>query len=206
MSLKPAREGSATDKNHPAANDIIMAVTTIEPTRIRTERLDLVPATLELLESDRNDRQNLGRLLDAEIPGSWPPSLLDDETLGAFIQMIAEGGDPLFAAWYWVLDDPAGKGRVLIGTLGTATPPTLEETENRVLIGYSELDEFQDKGYATEAIRHLIPALFSNPGIQRIEAAIYPDLTATIQVLEENGFARAGEGFEEGTISYVLER
>ena len=185
---------------------MIMVVTTMKPTRIRTERLDLVPATLELLESDRNDRQNLGRLLDAEVPGSWPPSLLDDETLMAFIQMMTEGGDPLFAAWYWVLDDPAEKGRVLIGAVGTATPPTLEETDDRVLIGYSVLDEFQEKGYATEAVRHLVPAIFSNPGIRRIEAAIYPDLAAAIQVLEENGFARAGEGFEEGTVSYVLER
>ncbi len=185
---------------------MIMAVTTMKPTRIRTERLDLVPATLELLESDRNDRRNLGRLLDAEIPGSWPPSLLDDETLGAFIQMMTEGGDPLFATWYWVLDDPAEKGRVLIGTVGTATPPTLEETEDRILIGCSVLDEFQGRGYATEAIRHLVPALFSLPGIRRIEAAIYPDLTASIKVLEKNGFVCAGEGFEEGTVSYVLEK
>ncbi|WP_332450063.1 GNAT family N-acetyltransferase [Methanoculleus sp.] len=183
-----------------------MAVTTMKPTRIRTEHLDLVPATLEILEADRNDRENLGCLLDAEIPGSWPPPLLDDETLVAFIQMLGEGGDPLFAAWYWVLDDPAAGGRVLIGTGGTATPPTLEETEDRVLIGYSVLDEFQGKGYATEAVRHLIPALFAIPGIRQIEAAIYPDLAASIQVLEKNGFVRAGEGFEEGTVAYVLKK
>jgi RimJ/RimL family protein N-acetyltransferase len=182
-----------------------LAVTTIKPVRIRTERLDLIPATLELLESDRNDRRKLARLLDAEIPGSWPPPLLDDETLVAFIQMMAEGGDPLFAAWYWVLDDPAVGGRVLIGTGGTATPPTVEETEDRVLIGYSVLDEFQGRGYATEAVRHLITAIFSIPGIRRIEAATYPDLAASIQVLEKNGFVRAGEGFEEGTVAYVLE-
>ncbi|BBL68837.1 GNAT family N-acetyltransferase [Methanoculleus chikugoensis] len=182
-----------------------MAVTTMKPVRIRTERLDLIPATLEFLESDRNDRRELARLLDAEIPGSWPPPLLDDETLGAFIQMMAEGGDPLFAAWYWVLDDPAAEGRVLIGAVGTATPPTLEETEDRVLIGYSVLDEFQGRGYATEAIRHLTAAIFSLPGIRRIEAALYPDLAASIKVLEKNGFVRAGEGFEEGTVAYVLE-
>ena len=181
-----------------------MAVTTMKPTRIRTERLDLVPATLEILEADRNDRQNLGRLLDAEIPGSWPPPLLDDATLVAFNQMLAEGGDPLFAAWYWVLDDPAVGGRVLIGTGGTATPPTLEETEGQVLIGYAVLGEFQGRGYATEAVRHLIPAIFSLPGIRQIEAATYPDLAASIHVLEKNGFVRAGEGFEEGTIAYVL--
>lgn len=178
----------------------------MKPIHIHTERLDLVPATLEILEADRNDRRKLARLLDAEIPGSWPPELLGDETLGAFIQMMTEGGDPLFATWYWVLDDPAAGGRVLIGAVGTATPPTLEETEDRVLIGYSVLDEFEGRGYATEAIRHLIPAIFALPGIRRIEAAIYPELAAPIRVLEKNGFVRAGAGFEEGTVAYVLEK
>ncbi len=185
---------------------IRMAVTTMKPTRIRTEHLDLVPATLEILKSDREDRRELARHLDAAVPESWPPPLLDDDTLGAFIQMTTEGGDPLFAAWYWVLDDPAVGGRVLVGTGGTASPPTLEETGDTVLIGYSVLDEFRGRGYATEAVRHLIPAIFSLPSIRRIEAAIYPDLAASIKVLEENGFARAGEGFEEGTVSYVLEK
>ena len=116
----------------------------------------------------------------------------------------ADAGDPPLAAWYWVLDDPAVGGRVLIGTGGTATPPTLEETEGQVLIGYAVLGEFQGRGYATEAVRHLIPAIFSLPGIRQIEAATYPDLAASIHVLEKNGFVRAGEGFEEGTIAYVL--
>ncbi|WP_054848614.1 GNAT family N-acetyltransferase [Methanoculleus chikugoensis] len=76
-----------------------------------------------------------------------------------------------------------------------------------MLIGYSVLDEFQGRGgYATEAIRHLTAAIFSLPGIRRIEAALYPDLAASIKVLEKNGFVRAGEGgFEEGTVAYVLE-
>lgn len=175
----------------------------MNPHRIRTERLDLIPGTLEILEANRDDRQKLARLLSAAVPGSWPPPLLDDETLGEFIQMISGEDDPLFGAWYWVLDDPAAGERTLIGTGGTATSPTAEDA---VLIGYSVLDEFQSRGYATEAIRHLIPALFSLPGIRQIEAAIYPDLGAPIRVLEKNGFTRAGEGFEEGTVRYVLKK
>lgn len=178
----------------------------MNPFHIHTERLDLIPATLEILEADRDDRQNLARLLSATVPGSWPPPLLDDETLGAFIQMVSEKGDPLFAAWYWVLDDPAVGGRVLIGTGGTASSPTAGDAGDTVLVGYSVLDEFQGRGYATEAIRHLIPALFSLPNIRQIEAATYPDLSAPIRVLEKNGFVRAGEGFEEGTVRYVLKK
>jgi len=123
---------------------------------IHTECLDQIPATLEILEADRDDRQSLARLLDASIPGSWPPPLLG-ETLEEFIQTVSEGDDPLFAAWYWVANDPEG-GRVLIGAGGTATSPIAQDS---VLIGYSVLDEFQGRGYATEAVRHLIPALFA---------------------------------------------
>lgn len=169
---------------------------------IHTKRLDQIPATLDILEADRDDRRSLARLLDASIPGSWPPPLLG-EALEEFIQMVSEGGDPLFAAWYWVANDPAGGGRVLIGAGGTATSPTATDS---VLIGYSVLDEFQGRGYATEAVRHIIPALFALSGIQQIEAAVYPDLDAAIRVLEKNGFTRAGEGFEEGTVRYVLKK
>lgn len=169
---------------------------------IRTGRFDQIPATLEILEADRDDRQELARLLDATIPGSWPPPLLD-ETLEEFIQVVSEGNDPLFAAWYWVLDDPAAGGRVLIGAGGTASSPI---TEDAVLIGYSVLDEFQGKGYATEAISYLISALFALSDIQQIEAVTYPDLGAAIRVLEKNGFVQIGEGFEDGTIRYVLDR
>ncbi|MCM2466257.1 GNAT family N-acetyltransferase [Methanoculleus oceani] len=174
---------------------------------IRTERLDLIPATLEILESDRDDRQKLARLLSAAVPGSWPPPLLDDETLGAFIQMVSEKGDPLFAAWYWVRDDPRDGERVLVGSGGVASSPV----PGTVLIGYSVLEEFQCRGYATEAVRHLIPAIFSLPGVRRIVATTYPDLFGSIRVLEKNGFvhageAPAGEGFEEGTVVYVREK
>ncbi|MDK2915852.1 MAG: hypothetical protein PWR25_409 [Euryarchaeota archaeon] len=178
----------------------------MKPIRIHTEHLDLIPATVEILTADRDDRRELARLLDAAVPETWPPSLLDNETLDAFIQMAAEGGDPLFAAWYWVLDDPAAGERTLIGTGGTASPPRAGSGGDTVLIGYSVLDEFQGRGYATEAVRHLIPTLFALPGVQQIEAATYPDISASIRVLEKNGFVQSGAGFEEGTVRYVLKK
>lgn len=73
------------------------------------------------------------------------------------------------------------------------------------------LEEFQCRGYATEAVRHIVAAAFVLPGVRRIVATTYPDLVGSIRVLEKNGFTcagktTAGEGFEEGTIIYVLEK
>jgi RimJ/RimL family protein N-acetyltransferase len=179
----------------------------MNPFHIHTERLDLIPATLEILEADRNDHQNLARLLSAAVPGSWPPPLLDDATLDEFIRMAAENADPFFITWYWVRDDPEEGERVLVGSGGIASSPV----PGTVLIGYSVFEEFQRRGYATEAVRHIVPTVFSLPGVRQIVATTYPDLVASIRVLEKNGFvsageARGGEGFEEGTVIYVLEK
>lgn len=182
-------------------------MTTTNPLRIHTGRLDLIPATIAILEADRTDHRELARLLSAAVPGSWPPPLLDDRTLAEFVRMATGNADPRFVTWYWVRDVPAEGGRVLVGSGGIASAPV----PGTVLIGYSVLEEFQCRGYATEAVRHIVAAAFSLPGVRRIMATTYPELIGSIRVLEKNGFvcageAPAGEGFEEGTIAYVLEK
>jgi RimJ/RimL family protein N-acetyltransferase len=79
------------------------------------------------------------------------------------------------------------------------------------MIGYSVIDAFQNRGLATEALRCLIPVIFQSSKIRQIVATTYPALKASIRVLEKTGFLPAGttdggEGMEEGTLLYVLER
>jgi len=171
---------------------------------IRTGRLELVPATLEMLISDRNERAMLARLLDADIPASWPPELVDKATMDEFIRMQAEQSDPHFCSWYWIR---CGQDRVLIGSGGIASVPGEPDT---VMIGYSVLREFRNRGYATEAVQHLASFIVTIPGVRRILATTYPELKASIRVLEKSGFVpdgitEGGAGMEEGTIRYVLE-
>lgn len=192
----------------------------MKPLRIRTERLDLVPAAIAIFEADlevrKDDSQGrlaLARLLAAAVPPSWPPPLLDEAALAEFIRMMSDDSDPCFAAWYWVLDDPAEEGgRVLVGSGGIIPSPTSIDT---VYVGYSVLEEFQGRGYATEAVHHMIPGIFAIPGIRKIMATTYPHLTASIRVLEKNGFelveeagarTNGGEGIGEGTVVYALKK
>lgn len=175
---------------------------------IRTKRLELIPATRQILESDSGDRTGLARLLHAGIPGAWPPPLMDENVIREFIRMSSDTAGPVFAAWYWVLDDPAPGSRVLIGNGGILGAESGPDT---VVLGYSVLDAYQNRGYATEAVRALLPEIFNLPGVRRIIATTYPDLGASIRVLEKNSFTRsdrapAGTGAEEGTICYVLEK
>ena len=87
----------------------------------------------------------------------------------------------------------------------------MESAPDTMMLGYSVLDEFRNRGYATEAVRHLIPHFITLPSIRRIAATTCPELGASIRVLEKNGFTTtnlplAGTGAEEGTICYLLER
>lgn len=175
---------------------------------ICTKRLELIPATRQILESDTGDRAGLARLLNAGIPEAWPPPLMDENVIREFIRMSSDTAGPVFAAWYWVLDDPAPGSRVLIGNGGILGAESGPDT---VVLGYSVLEEFWNRGYATEAVRALVPGIFALPGVRRLIATTYPDLGASIRVLEKNGFqktdrAPAGTGAEEGTVCYVLEK
>ncbi|MGA2698667.1 MAG: GNAT family N-acetyltransferase [Methanoregula sp.] len=176
--------------------------------RIRTERLDLIPATVEILKSDLHDHAALARLLDATVPAGWPPDEMNDEVLTEFIRMMSAKTDPFFSCWYWVLDTPDENGRVLIGSGGIGSALNVPDT---VMIGYAVLDRFQGQGYATEAVRHLIPVIFADGRIARIIATTYPELGASIRVLEKNGFVCTGptahgQRLPDGTLGFFLER
>lgn len=177
--------------------------------RIHTDRLDLIPATREMFTCDLlKDYRELERLLDAEVPGTWPPRDMTKEVLCEFIHMASKNSDPFFSDWYWVKETPDAKDRILIGNGGTGSAPNKPGT---AVIGYSVLDNFCGQGYATEAVRSLIPAIFSDCRVSRIVATTFPELKASIRVLEKTGFVctgkiLSGEGREEGTLEYVLKR
>lgn len=173
---------------------------------IHTRRLDLVPGTSAIFSADLNDHRELARLLDADVPGTWPPAEITDVVILEFIRMESEGADPFFTSWYWILDNQTSRTLVGSGGVGAA----LDEP-GAVMIGYSVHKEHQNRGYATEAVGGIVRAIFGDPRITRIRATTYPELGASIRVLEKNGFSCTGptppgEGLEEGTLGFVLDR
>ena len=59
-------------------------------------------------------------------------------------------------------------------------------------IGYWIGQPFAGKGYMTSALRVLLPTLFGELNLHRVEAACIPGNLASVKVLERCGFAREG--------------
>ncbi len=60
-------------------------------------------------------------------------------------------------------------------------------------IGYWIGEPFAGKGYMTAALKVLLPSLFGELNLHRIEAACIPTNTASVRVLEKCGFVREGK-------------
>lgn len=169
---------------------------------LSTERLDLVPSTVPTLRAAIEDSERLGMLLDARVPGGWPPDLLDAPALQWTVDRLRE--DPNAASWYmyWIVlrGEPA---RTLVGVAGYKGPPSLDGI---VEIGYGVVPEHQRRGYATEAAQALVRNAFAEPKVQRVIAETLPSLEPSMAVLAKCGFDFIGEGSEPGVIRYERRR
>jgi ribosomal-protein-alanine N-acetyltransferase len=168
-----------------------------------TERLDLVPATPELLRAALGPRDRLARALGARVPESWPPRYLDDAAIEYTLARLAEG--ERHAGWWMyfiVLREPDG-GRTLVGSGGYAGPPA---QDGSVEVGYGVVPDHQRRGYASEAVRGLVKRAFARPDIRKITAQTLPELEPSIGVLLKCGFRHAGAGAEPGAIRFDLLR
>ena len=161
------------------------------PARLRTGRLEIVPGTPALGRAEMGDRARFAELLGADVPAAWPPPENDEKTMTFFTEYVEKHPDSIgWAAWYILLCGEDGR-KTAIGTCGFTAKP--DET-GTVETGYSILPEHQRRGYAPEAVAALVEWAFSHPMVERIIAHTFPDLRASIRVLEKCGFALVGAG------------
>jgi ribosomal-protein-alanine N-acetyltransferase len=167
---------------------------------LETERLRLIPATLELADADLHNRMEFIHQLKASVLDDWPPPLNDESSKKRTIDYLRSHPETAgWAAWYFI----AKKHKpVLIGQGGFKGVPAAGTVE----IGYSLLPVFQKKGYAMEAVAALLDWAFGHEEVDRVIAETLPELTPSIRLLEKSGFANIGAGSEEGVIRFELRR
>jgi ribosomal-protein-alanine N-acetyltransferase len=176
------------------------------PKPITTERLELIPGTPEVFRARVDDRDALARFLDARVPENWPPELYDQDAVDWTAKYFDANPDAVgWVLWFIVLRPTGAESgeRTAVGCCGYKGKPSADGTCE---IGYGVLAQFRRAGYASEAARALIGRAFSHPEVTRVIAETYPELAASIRVMEKNGLRFAGDGSEERVIRYELSR
>jgi ribosomal-protein-alanine N-acetyltransferase len=174
-----------------------------ETLRLRTTRLELIAATLEMALAERDDRARLERDHGIRLALPWPPPLNDEASLAWSISVLREMDAASGAGWgFWYFTLPAaaeGDPALAIGNGGFKGGPDQTGT---VEIGYSVLEEYQRRGYASEAVEALVAWAFLQRGVRRIIAETYPVLIGSIGVLRKARFRQVGPASDEGVIRF----
>jgi [ribosomal protein S5]-alanine N-acetyltransferase len=171
--------------------------------RLRTARLELIAADAPSSRADVEDRAELARLLAAKVPADWPPELAAD-VLEFFAETLAAHPDQAgWWAWYWIRDEGDGTERILVGGGGFRGPP---DAGGVVEIGYSLLPAYHRLGYATEACTAIVKWAFSDPRVTQIVAETFPNLPASLRVMQKLGMNFLGPGCDPGALRYGLKR
>ncbi|HWS72023.1 MAG TPA: GNAT family N-acetyltransferase [Thermoanaerobaculia bacterium] len=153
--------------------------------------LHLLPTTLAHLEDELAGGANLGAMLHATVPASWPPGEYDRDAMAFFRERYLEEREAAVGWYGWYAIDRDGDGgdaAQLIGAGGYFGPPV----DGRVEIGYSIAPEFRRRGYATELVDALVTRAFAIDGIDTVVAHTTHANQGSLGVLAKCGFAEAG--------------
>ena len=182
---------------------------------ILTVRLDLIAVTPEILRADMDlaaeptaaHTVRLTALVNAEVPGEWPPQDWEPHVLDFVLRQLTEHPHTLGWTRLVALRGVNSGGRTLIGTVGAIPPGTKmhHAGKGEIEVGYGILPAYQRQGYATEALAGVMEWVRSLRAVGAFVAQTFPDLLPSIRVLEKSGFKPVGEGFEEGTILFRRE-
>ena len=156
-------------------------VTSVTASRIP---LQLVSATVDLLDAAIEDQLRLGRLLGAAIADDWAGF---PESLPGLRSSCARGpGGGSWGTFLFVHQDP----RTLVGMGGFKGGPSREGV---VEIGYAIAPAFQGRGLATEAARQMVERAFADPAVRAVDAHTLAEENPSTGILRKLGFARIGE-------------
>ena len=170
-----------------------------------TERIELIPLTVDLCEPAARGPEAVGRALQVRVPPSWPPPVVEPDDFERLRRQLER--DPASQTWtlyYLVLRAAvAEKPRELLGIAGYVGPPSAKGV---VEIGYAIAAEYQRRGYATEAVRALVTRALADVKVVVVTATTYAGLEPSIGVLRKAGFALVGQDTTTGLLRYEHRR
>jgi len=159
--------------------------------QIETERLRLIPLDLFHLIMCRESRtvmeKNLGLSVTFVMMDTAAESAVK-EALEAMIDLVRSDEEAYLWNTNWEIVEKSGNR--IIGGLCFHGPPDIN---GEVQIGYVLQRDYQRKGYMTEALRHLLFWVFTQPGVKVVTAEVKKDNIASCRVLQRIGMKRISE-------------
>ena len=136
--------------------------------RLATDRLVLVTATTQHLLVELEDVGKLGRLLTAEIPGSWPPAGCGDKDLRRILEGLhAAPAELVWRRRYIVLHKHESGRPRLVGHLRLGGPPRLGTVHLEEL---ALVREHEGQGIEREALGIVVDWVMQQDGVERMTA------------------------------------
>lgn len=153
---------------------------------LTSARLTLAPLGAEALDALADgDRRRLEGVTGARFGRPLGPPPLLDEHLDAYRAGLRLGQpEPAWRLWLIV----ARETDEAVGVAGLSGPVLA----GAATLGWSVYPDHQGRGYATEALRVLVPHLLEHPRIDRVRATIDPANAASRRVAAKAGMREAG--------------
>lgn len=152
---------------------------------IRTESLELVPATAEHCRALALSHDAFSLVIGAEVAEGWP----------MFPESVPKEAGPTPWATYFFVHSA---DRVMVGSGGFKGPPT----EGTVEIGYEIAPSYRGRGLGTEAAAGLVVFSFDHDGVRTVLAHTLAQPGPSPALLRTLGFELVDElvGPEEGPV------
>jgi len=156
--------------------------------QVETTRLRILPLSYEQLvkyvECNNSLEMELGLL-----PGerTIPPALKEAFEQTILPNVADQAKNYLFNTLWTVISKADNK---MVGDICIVGEPN---AAGEIEIGYGTYDEYQGKGFMTEAVSCIISWAEKQPEISAVNASTEKSNIASFKVLEKNGFIKAGE-------------
>jgi len=157
---------------------------------IRTQRLELIPATAELVRTEIENPARFFERLGVAVADDWPSETLQN-VLPLFLEALKGPANVGWLAWYWI----DRVENAIVGGGGFKGQPSDDGT---IEIGYETRPAYRRRGYASEAVAALVRWALSRPGVRRVFAETAEDNIGSTGVLKATGFTPLGPGTEPG--------
>ena len=130
--------------------------------------------------SDKMELTNLCNAVDRRFLSDRLPNPYIEKDAEEWLKMVNDN-DEITGIYRAIVCD-----RKLIGSI------SVEKKDDDAEIGYMLLNEYTNKGIATEAVKQVCTIAFKILSLEQITANVFPQNIASIRVLQKNGFKYKG--------------